>query len=225
MKTGEKRWLAASATPWDGVDEAELTPAQALVAASHRSAHRFRHESFEGDADFFNGFKRDTCPFCYSTRLVRFGFDATGIQRYRCTVCRKTSTSVTGTIFEDRKLPLSAWSDFLIQLFSYESINAITREDRRSVTTIPYWLGKVLAVLDGIQDETILSGRVQIDETYHSVPAAEAVSVDGKLLRGLSRNKICIGIGCDDSGRSYFAMQGHGKTSSKKTLETFGSHI
>jgi hypothetical protein len=49
--------------------------------------------------------------------------------------------------------------------------------------------------------------------------------VDGKLLRGLSRNKMCIGVGCDDGGRSYYVYEGFGKTSGAKTLAAFGKHI
>jgi transposase-like protein len=164
MRKKKRRGLAASATPWDMLEDDALTPAQALVAASHRSMYRFRHESFDGDADFFNAFPRESCPICGKIGVGKAGFDATGIQRYRCAGCGKRFTSVTGTIFEDRKLPLPAWVDFLLQLFSFVSINAMTREDRRSDTTIPYWIGKVFAILDGIQDGMVLNGRVEIDE-------------------------------------------------------------
>jgi hypothetical protein len=225
MGNKKRHRLAASGTPWDGLKGDDLTPAQALVTASHRSIYKFRHESFRGDADFFNGFSRDSCPLCGGTHISKRGFNAVGVQRYSCANCKKRFTPATGTIFEDHKLPLSAWVDFLLQAFSYESINAMTREDRRSETTLPYWMGKLFAVLEGIQDKSVLSGRVQIDETYYPVPVAETISVDGKKLRGLSRNKICIGIGCDDSGRSYFVQEGLGKTSGAKTFAAFGMHI
>jgi hypothetical protein len=101
----------------------------------------------------------------------------------------------------------------------------ITREDRRSETTIPYWIAKVFAVLEGIQDGVVLTGRVQIDETFYPVPIAEEVSVDGKRLRGLSRNKICIAVGCDDFGRSFYARAGLGKPSTKRAMEAYGPHI
>jgi hypothetical protein len=225
MKTERKRHrLAASATPWDGLAEDILTPAQLLITKSHRSMYEFRHESFKGDVDFFNGFPRDTCPLCSGGGISKHGFDA-GMQRYRCAGCKKRFTSATGTIFEDRKLPLSAWVDFLLQVFSFESMAAMTREDRRSETTTPYWMAKLFAVLEGVQDGCMLSGRVEIDETYHPIPGAEAVRIDGKLLRGLSRNKMCIGVGCDDKGRSYYAYEGFGKTSGARTLAAFGTHI
>jgi hypothetical protein len=74
---------------------------------------------------------------------------------------------VTGTIFEDHKLPASAWTEFLLELFSYDSTDSIVRNDRRSPTTPPYWLSKVFAVLEGIQDGVVLGQelKVQLDET------------------------------------------------------------
>ena len=224
--SGKKRRRAApSATPWDNLGEESLTPAQALVRATHKSVYAFRHEPYAGDIDFFNHFTRDVCPRCGCEHISKRGLDRAGMQRYLCDGCKKSFSPTTGTIFDDRKLPLPAWVDFLLQLFSFVSINAMTREDRRSDTTIPYWIGKVFAVLDGIQDGMVLKGRVEIDETYYPVSAKEAVAVDGKLLRGLSRNKICIAVGSDDSGHSYFARAGYGKPSIERVMEAYAAHI
>jgi hypothetical protein len=224
--TGKKRaYFAPSATPWDGMDEDTLTPAERLVMESHRSAYRFKHERFDLDVEFFNSFEREACPHCASPDTKKAGQEGDGLQRYRCNGCGRAFTPTTGTIFEARKLPLSAWTDFLIQAFSFESIAVMTRDNRRSGTTVPYWLGKVFAILEGVQDGTVLSGDIQIDETYYPVPGKDTITVDGKRLRGLSRNKICVGIGCDGSGASYFANEGLGKTSSKRTMEAFGAHI
>jgi predicted RNA-binding Zn-ribbon protein involved in translation (DUF1610 family) len=216
---------APSSTPWDKLGTETLTPTQALVRTTHKSAYAFRHEPFGGDIDFFNQFNKESCPWCGSSRINKRGYERSGMQRYVCRDCGKMFSPATGTVFESRKLPLSAWVDFLLQVFSFESISVITREDRRSDTTIPYWLGKVFAVLEGVQNQMVLSGRVQIDETYYPVPGTETIQVDGKKLRGLSRNKICIGIGCDDSMHSYFAHEGLGKTSNAKTITAFGTHI
>jgi rubredoxin len=225
MSGHKRRKLAPSATPWDGIDDEELTPAQMLVARSHRSAYAFRHERFSGDTDFFNGYPRDSCPEC-GGKAVRFGRDRTGIQRFRCAECMRVFTPATGTIFEGRKLPLSAWMDFLVQVFSYASLGLMTREDKRSDTTIPYWMAKLLAVLEGVQDGAVLSGKVWIDETYWPVSAKDAVrTASGKLPRGLSRNQICIGVGVDDSGRSVFFREGLGKTNITETWAAFGTRI
>ena len=224
MSETDKKRLTPSATPWDTIPDDELEPSQLLVARSHRSMYGFRHESFDGDVDFFNAYGRDSCPLCGSESIQKAGHARTGMQRYLCKGCLRHFTPVTGTIFENRKLPLAAWSDFLVQLFSYSSFELMTREDRRSDTTHPYWMAKLFAVLDGIQDKTVLSGLVLIDETYIPVALRDATMVDGKLLRGLSRNQMCIGVGCDAEA-SVFQWEGFGKTSTKKTIDTFGFRI
>ena len=226
MSGRKKRYIAPSATPWDEKHDVELSPAERLVRDSQRSMYEFRHHSFEGDIDFLNSYERDSCPRCGAPAPVKFGKNAVGLRRYRCRVCKATFTPATGTIFDDRKLPLSAWADFIIQALSYESISSMNREDRRSETTTPYWLAKIFSVLEGIQDDVVLSGTVWIDETYWPVARKDALlSSSGKLLRGLSRNQICIGVGIDDGGRSLFVREGFGKTSKRKAEAAFGSHI
>lgn len=93
-------------------------------------------------------------------------------------------------------------------------------------TTLSYWTAKLFAVLDDIQDDVVLSGRIWVDETYWPVTAKDAMRrPDGKLPRGLSANQMCIGVGVDDSGESVFFREGFGKTSKAKTRAAFGGHI
>ena len=225
MGRRKRRRLAPSATPWDWVAPGLLTPAQQLVAASHSKSYGFRHGPLGGDAAFLNSFAREACPRCGDTHIIKYGLDSSGLRRWLCTGCGRTFNPTTGTIFEDRKLSLPDWVEFLLQAFSYESVNAMTREDRRSDTTVPYWMAKLFAVLEGVQDGTVLKGRVWIDETYYPVPRAEEVAVDGVRLRGLSRNKICIAVGCDDYDRSYFRRAGYGRPSAAEVMEAYGAHI
>ena len=216
---------SASATPWDGVPESDVTPAQALVARAHREAYAARHAPTAGDAEFLNGYERASCPRCASPDIVRDGFDSRGVRRWACRSCGRTFTPATGTIFEGRKVPVSDWCEFVIQLLSFDSVREIARSNRRSPTTPPWWLAKLFLVLDGIQDGTVLSGRVQIDETYYPVPAAEAErNADGSLKRGLSRNKLCIAVATDGRGRSAFEPCGRGKPSARRALAAYSGH-
>ena len=137
-----------------------------------------------------------------------------------CSACKKSFFPQTGTIFEDRKLPLSVYSDFLLQVFSCDSFASMSREERRSDAT--FWMGKLFAVLEGVQEGIVLSGRVCIDEMYWPLSAKDAVR---KLLWGLSANQMCIGAGVDDSGTFIYLHEGFGKTSKAKTRATFGSRI
>lgn len=126
MGKREKKRLAASATPWDDVPDKELAPPQLMVVRSHRSMYEFRHERFPGDADFFNGYAQEACPRCGDPEISRRTHDAHDVRRYLCKQCGRTFTPQTGTIFEDRKLPLSAWTDYLLQVFSYDSFSSMT---------------------------------------------------------------------------------------------------
>ena len=222
------RWHApsASSTPWDGVPDSGLTPAQLAVRDGHRSVYDFRHRplSETGDAAFFNGYERDRCPRCGGGRIQRWGHEAGGVRRWRCASCGRTFTPATGTIFEDRKLPVADWVEFLGQAFGFESLEAMTREDRRSGTTVAWWMTKLFAVLEGVQDGVVLSGEVQVDEKMHPLAARDRAG--GRAGMGAySRDRICIAVGCDDSGRSLMVGAGLGKLSKARCWDAYGGHI
>ena len=132
------RWHvpSASATPWDGADDSSLAPAQRLVMGWQREQYERLHELGGGlDAAFLNAYERESCAWCDSDHIVMFGSDRRGVRRWRCGTCGRTFTPATGTIFEDRKLPVVAWVEFLLGIMSYESLAGIARRDRRSPTT------------------------------------------------------------------------------------------
>ena len=223
-----KRWHvpSASATPWDGIEDSDLTPSQIVVRDSHRSVYEFRHRALSeaGDAAFLNGYERDRCPRCESVHVLRWGHEASGVRRYMCGGCRKTFTPSTGTIFEDHKLPVADWVEFMVQAFGFESLEAMTREDRRSGTTTPWWMAKLFLVLRGVQDEVVLSGEVQIDEKTHPLAAKDRPGGNASM-GAYSKDKICIAVGCDDSGRSIMVRAGLGKLSKSRCWDAYGGHI
>ena len=229
MSGMKKHWAAPSSTPWDGKGDEEIGPAEAIVKACHRNMYRYRHtsSSLRGEAAFFNAYVRDVCPECGSQRIESKGYHPNGIRRWRCNSCGKSFTPATGTIFEDRKLPVADWTEFLLEAFSFESMAGITRANRRSATTVPFWMAKLFAVLEGVQNGTVLSGAVQIDETLYPLAAKDQpVMPDGtKMPGGFSKSKICIGVGCDSNGNSVYKREGLGKTSGAKTMAAFGGHI
>ena len=69
-----------------------------------------------------------------------------------------------------------------------------------------------------------IPGTVYFDETFYSVSKGDAVRKNGKLLRGISRNKMCIGVAADQS-RIYCCYEGNGKPDSERTLSLFKDHI
>lgn len=227
-----ERWHmpSASATPWDGADESSLTPAQALVAAWQRDEFERLHDPSRWDeAGFLNAYGREACAWCGSPEIVRFGHADNGVRRWLCNGCGRTFTPATGTVFGDRKLPVTEWAPFLYELFSYESLAGISRVNRRSPSTVAYWMGKLFLVLGGIQDGVVLSGRVQADEMMYPVPAAEAEMGARGRKPGFSRNQTCVAIACEEGARgplrSVFVRLGQGKPSGARAKAAYCPHV
>lgn len=226
-----ERWHApsASATPWDGADESSLTPGQALVMGWQREQYGWPHRlGGELDAAFPDACERDSCPRCGSGRIATCGHDRRGVRRWRRTACGTTLAPATGTAFEDRKLPVTAWVEFLLAIMSFESLAGIARRDRRSPTTPAYQLAKLLVVLDGIQDAVVLSGRVQADEMTCPVPAADRDPLlAGRRAGGYSRNNTCIAIACEEGehGSAVFRVLGLGKPSAERAKAAYCPHL
>jgi hypothetical protein len=102
--------------------------------------------------------------------------------------------------------------------FEFHSINSTAYNNRNSPTTGKYWLIKTFEVLKGIQDNVVLDGTVYLDETYFTKVKSKLTTKDGKKLRGIARNKIDVGVACNET-KSIFIITGTSKPSRKSTKE------
>ncbi len=213
-------------TPWDHLSDAEVTPMQAYLRDLYHGNYDSHHKSLEEmqDLKLFDSYVPETCPYCESESFVKNGHYSNGLQRYVCKECRKSFCITTGTIFEDHKISIGEWLQYLLNLFDFVSLTADSKNNRNAYTTSRYWLQKVFLVLEGSQSSTVLMGDVYLDETFYSVRKADAVRKNGKLLRGISRNKMCIGTAADRT-HIYCLYEGNGKPDSHRTLSTFKDHI
>ena len=212
-------------TPWDGSED--LTPTQEYIRAHYQARYEERHPSLKeaGEADLINSYVPTVCPFCKSKDFMKFGTDNNGIQRYKCTACGQRFRPTTGTIFDSRKIPISEWIEYCLNIIRYVSLNADSMNNRNALSTSKYWLDKLFLTLQGTQDSIMLSGTVWLDETYYSVLMRDKErDEDGDLLRGLSRNQICIGVATDKK-QTVCLVEGYGQPTQKGNYETFKDHI
>lgn len=213
-------------TPWTGSSEA--TPLQSFIDTSNASNYGKKHPSISDNEEstMLNSYSPNACRYCQSPRIQKYGFTGNHVRRYRCSDCGKTFTVTTGTIFDNHKIPISEWVDYLLGLFRLQSFNSVSKSNRNSDTTTNYWNSKLYLTLKGYQEDIILGGTIFIDETFYKLRKEDIQTKDdGLQYRGLSRNQICIGIGCDLAGHVYCTIEGHGKTSSQKTMDAFSHHI
>ena len=214
-------------TPWTHKRE-DATPLETFIDETAERNYIAKHPfvSASGEDKFLNSYKAETCPYCTSHRIVKNGKSNTGVIRYKCNDCGKRFNILTGTIFQDHKLPISEWITFCTNLINYQSFTAISYINLNSYTTTRYWISKIFLMLKDWQKDIVLQDEIYIDETYYTIrkPDIELKS-DGTNYRGLSKNKMCIGIGCDKYGNVMAKMEGHGKTSKQKTVNAFEGHI
>ncbi len=118
------------------------------------------------EVSFINSIFIKRCPYCCSTSFIRNGHRKDKIQKYKCIQCNKSFTPITNTIFDNHKIPISEWFEYLLHLFEFHSIKSSSYDNRNANSTGRYWLIKVFEVLKGIQDDVILEGTIYLDETY-----------------------------------------------------------
>ena len=218
------RYKSRKCTLWDG--KTDLSPTQEFLKMHYAERYDQRHPKLNetGEAVLINSFEPSKCPYCSSTDFIRKGHDANGVRRYRCS-CGKTFRPTTNTLFDSRKISISEWIEYCLNIFRYVSLNADSWNNRNAMSTSKYWLEKLFLALQGSQDNIVLSGTVWLDETYYSVLMRDRErNSDGNLLRGISRNQICIGVATDKK-HTLCLVEGFGKPSQKSSYQTFKSHI
>ncbi len=196
-------------------EDSKKSEGQLLVENTVQELHDAKHQHhlfFE--IEFINSLDIKQCPFCGSNDFIKYGHKKDGTQRYICKECGKRFTALTNTIFDSKKIPISEWIEYLLHLFEFHSINSTAYDNRNSPTTGKYWLIKTFEVLKGIQDDVVLDDTVYLDETYFTKVKSKLVTKDEKKLKGISRNKIGVGVACNET-KSIFIVTGTSKPSTK----------
>ena len=210
---------------WDD-DINKDDPSKKLISSTVHEWYDAKHRknSIE-EIKFINSIKVTHCPYCGSIRFIKFGRYGNGYQRYNCKDCKGFFSPLTDTIFDSKKIPISEWIEYLIHLFEFHSITTSARDNRNAVSTGRYWLFKVFAVLEDIQDDIILEDKIYLDEMFFPVVKSKEVLKDGKKLKGISRNKIAVACAFDNHDHLYIKVEYTSKPSDTSTWDALGSHI
>ena len=211
--------------PWKKADE--LTPTQEFISRHYLDTYEEKHPDLgsTGEADLINSYPPESCPYCGSFDIRKWGFDQNKVQRYYCPVCKKTFTPITGTIFQDHKISISEWIEYSLNIERYLSINADSWNNRNAFTTSRYWLEKLFIVLETYQNHILLDEKVWMDEAYIPLRQEDLQYNDvGQRLHGISRNQMCIGVICTKE-TSYAVYLGQGKPSKLGVYNAFKDHI
>ncbi|MBQ9210210.1 MAG: IS1595 family transposase [Clostridia bacterium] len=221
MADTAKKYSSRKTTPWDNVEE--RTPTQEFIKSNYVGAWEQKHTKLSetNESELINSVIPTKCPFCKSEIFVRKGLTSQGIQRYLCKQCSRRFIPTTGTIFDEHKISIREWIDYTLNILRYVSITADSWNNKNDFKTSRYWLQKVFLVLEDYPSTIKLSGQVWFDETFYSLRTEDIErKEDGTKPRGLSKNKMCIGVACDKKHIICF-YEGEGKPNQKRTYELF----
>ena len=227
MEGTTDRYKSRKATPWDGKEN--IPPSQRFISKQYKEHYMQRHPRLEetGEVELINSYVPKKCPYCGGGSFFKYGHTRIGVQRYKCSgdTCGQTFLPTTGTIFDEHRVSVSEWIEYCLNIFRNVSVTADSWNNKNAFSTSRYWLEKLFLMLDGYQDTIVLSGKVWLDETYYSIMMRDRVqNEDGSNPRGLSKNKICVGVATDKQNTIIMA-EGFGKPSQAMSCNAFLTHI
>ena len=200
--------------------------AKATVAEWNEQKHRRpSEEEIELIDSLFDGCPHAVAGDGIAHECIKYGVTKLGIQKYLCKGCGRQFTPITGTVFDSKKIPISEWVEFIVNLASYESLAQASLTNMNAKSTGRYWISKVFEVLKGCQGGAVLGGDVWIDETYFKQTESGLVLHEGKKPRGLSRNLFCVATARDSRGRTVLIPCGRGKPDGARLLAALGPHV
>lgn len=170
----------------------------------------------------------EVCPKCGTAhpKVVRSGFAGSGKQMFRCASCGRRFTYDSGRLTWYSHQNADQWKTLILDTFSGQSLRSTGQRIGVDVETAFNMRHRLMCTLEKILDGEVLSGKVELDETYvdssrKGVDCGRDVgfgTVVQTVKRGLSRQKVCILSGVDDEGHSFARAYSCGSPSQNTTL-------
>ena len=166
---------------------------------------------------------KDKFLYCESCGCIlhRNGKTKSGIQKYICSGCKKTSSERTGTVSCSSNLSFEVWKNVIDNILNGFSIRRIAKENNISIDTSFRLRHKVLYALQNFVESIKLRGKVWADAQYFSLnfkgtkkdkmPRLSKQRGSSSELKGISHHKLCVIGAIDENDNLIFKIGGLGK--------------
>lgn len=177
------------------------------------------------------------CRKCDSDRIIKFGVDKNGKQRYRCKCCGATFTETSYSVISRTRHSDDIWEKYIHLLLVGASLEECAFQCRISVRTAFIWRHKILNALQMDQDNRILAGIIEADEMFLPISYkgnhknSKRFTMPRKAFQRGSDNrsnnvpKACIMCAVERNGQSYGEVLGQGQPTTKMITHAFEKRI
>lgn len=215
-----------------------LSEAQQNIVKStilSRSAAADLHKYVE-ERRFING---RACPHCGSVHVVKNGKRKDGTQRYLCRDCEKSFVITANSIAEHSRKPLGTWKQYVNCMLLGLSLRDSAAVCGIHLSTAFLWRHKILDALRTNQDDILLEGVIEADETFFTLsfkgnhkrsttfkmPRPAHKRGGTRKIRGLSHEKVCVPCAVNRDGQAFGMVSNLARVKTKGLEEVFRNHI
>ena len=168
---------------------------------------------------------------------MKYGKDSTGKQRYRCKDCGATFFETSGSVISGTHCSNDKWGKYIELLIDGASLQRCAEECHISVQTAFLWRHKILHALQADQDNRVLSGIVEVDDTYISISykgnhknskhfqMPREPYKRGSDNRSATGSKACVMCAVERNGQFYSEVLGKGMLTEKRVEHAFKERI
>ena len=179
----------------------------------------------------------ENCRKCGNNRIVKFGKDKNGKQRYKCKCCGATFTETSFSVVSKTRYSEYVWKKYITLLLVGASLEECAYRCGISVRTAFIWRHKILNALQQDQNNRVFAGIVEADEMFVPISykgnhknSKRFVMPRAPFKRGSDNRsnkvpKACIMCAVERNGQSYGEVLGVGQPTIKMIDHAFGKRI
>jgi transposase-like protein len=159
--------------------------------------------------------------------VVKHGRTHRGRQRYLDKTTGRTLSDTDRSIVRRTKKTYKQWEQYIRLMLYGLSLRKIAKELDISTTTAFAWRHKVIEAIKDYQEDDLLSGEIEMDETYFllnmkgswkhkRMPRKAKKGGAPSMYRGISNEQVCVLVAIDENDRILSKVIGQGHPTKKE---------